>query len=58
MDAVLRRARKAGSTVERAGNGHWKVTSPTGGCVQVAFSPGCSRGVLNAVTRLRRVGAL
>lgn len=53
---VLRKAKKAGATVERANNSHWIVTSPSGESVQVSFSPGSDAGVRTIIARLRRIG--
>lgn len=53
---ILRRARKAGATIERANNSHWLVTSPDGRSVQVSFSPGSDAAVRTIMARLRRIG--
>lgn len=45
-----------GFTVEQARNGHYRVIAPTGGKCQIAATPGSNRAVLNAVTRLKRIG--
>ena len=56
VSAVLRKAKKAGATVERANNSHWIVTAPSGASVQVAFSPGSDAGVRSVTAKLRRIG--
>ncbi len=55
---ALREALEAqGFTVERARNGHWRVTAPNGRArMQMAYSPSDHRGILNTVSRLKRIG--
>lgn len=46
-------------TVEMAKSGHWKVSAPAhlgGKKCQIAATPRQQRGVLNAITRLKRIG--
>jgi len=45
-----------GFTVERARNGHYRVTAPDGQKCQMAATPSDHRGILNTVTRLKRMG--
>jgi hypothetical protein len=46
-----------GFAVELVNNGHWKVTSPDGQrTCQIAATPRESRAILNAITRLKRIG--
>ena len=56
----MERLRKAlltqGFTVERARNGHWKVVAPSGAKMQMAYSPSDHRGVLNTISRLKKMG--
>lgn len=37
-------------------NGHWQVVAPDGRKCQIASTPKYSTGVLNAITRLKRIG--
>jgi len=55
---ALRQALEAqGFTVEKARNGHWRVTAPNGRArMQMAASPSDRRGLLNTVSRLKRIG--
>jgi hypothetical protein len=54
---LLSRLRKQGFLVARVQNGHWSVINPdTGQSCQIPHSPRQSRGVLNATTRLKRIG--
>lgn len=57
----MKRLRQAlvaqGFTVERARNGHWKVTTPDGRArVQMAHSPSDYRSIRNTVAQLKRLG--
>lgn len=45
-----------GFKVERARNGHYKVTAPNGRKVQICGTPSDWRGVLNTETQLARMG--
>lgn len=56
MKALRQRLLDQGFAVERTRNGHYKVIAPDGRKVQIAHSPTCNRSVLNAVTRLKRIG--
>jgi hypothetical protein len=56
----MRRLRAAliaqGFTVEMAKSGHYRVIAPSGAKCQIPATPRHNRAVLNAVTRLRRIG--
>ena len=56
MKALTEALRAQGFEVERARNGHWRVTAPTGARMQMAATPSDHRGILNTVTRLKRIG--
>jgi predicted RNA binding protein YcfA (HicA-like mRNA interferase family) len=56
MQELRARLNAQGFTVERVRNGHYKVTAPTGRKAQIAATPGNNRAVLNAITRLKRIG--
>jgi len=46
-----------GFTVEQARNGHWRVTTPDGTArMQMASTPSDRRGILNTISRLKRIG--
>ena len=54
---LCQRLQEQGFRVQKAKNGHWKVQNPeTGQKCQIAATPRYSRGVLNMVTRLKRIG--
>lgn len=56
MMKLLKKAKKAGCSVERTGSGHWMITTPSGRTILCAFSPrtaGAYRGTINA---LRKAG--
>ena len=56
---VLRKRLVAqGFEVERARNGHWRVTAPDGRKAQFPYSPSDHRSMLNVKARLRRIGYL
>jgi len=57
----MKRLREAlaaqGFEVERARNGHWRVTTPDGMArMQIANTPSDWRGIRNTVSRLKRLG--
>jgi hypothetical protein len=59
INQLIRVLRDQGARVERARCGHWKVTNTsTGRTAQIPATPKNDRAVLNAVTRLRRIGLL
>lgn len=45
-----------GFSVEMCRSGHYRVVAPDGRKCCIAATPRYSRGVLNAVTRLKRIG--
>lgn len=47
---------KQGFHVEVAKNGHYRVIAPDGRKIQIAATPRYPRAVLNAITRLKRIG--
>lgn len=56
MRDLCRDLEKQGFTVEHAKSGHYRVIAPSGRKCQIAATPSEYRGVLNAVTRLKRLG--
>lgn len=56
---LLRQARAAGFTTQRAKSGHWKIRAADGRLVATcAGTPSDHRGVRNLAAALRRAGAL
>lgn len=53
---LLRQAKKAGCTVERMKNGHWKITTPSGESFHAPFSPRNPGGVRTTIDKLRKAG--
>lgn len=59
VNKLLRELSKSGAHVERATNGHWKITNPINGrAVQITSSPSDRRTLQNAITRIRRIGLM
>ena len=56
MKALCKRLTAQGFDVAIARNGHYKVVAPDGRKCQIAATPRENRGVLNAITRLKRIG--
>lgn len=57
MKDLLGRLTKQGFSVEVANNGHYRVTAPCGRQkAQISSTPRDRRTVLNAITRLKRIG--
>lgn len=56
MKDLRKRLESQGFAVEIAKNGHYKVVAPDGQKCQIAATPRENRGVLNAITRLKRIG--
>jgi biotin operon repressor len=56
MKRLRERLEAQGFAVERVPNGHYRVTAPSGAKTQIAATPRSGRGVLNMVTRLKRIG--
>lgn len=51
---LLREAQAQGLVVEKAGNGHWKISNPeTGRSMQIAATPSDRRSHLNSITRMK-----
>jgi hypothetical protein len=55
--ALTRAVRKAGGTVSRTTNGHWRITGPQGHAV-VCSKFDSPRSVANAVAQVRRHSGL
>ena len=55
VQALLRRASRAGATVRRTGGDHWQVRGPRG-TVVMAATPRSGRSLLNSRADLRRIG--
>jgi hypothetical protein len=53
---VLRRAEKAGCTIEKTAKGHVKVRCPNGQIIITAATPSDCRVQKNFIARLRREG--
>lgn len=51
---ALRKAKKAGCTVERRPNSHWRVSNGLGEDVTVPFSPGSSGSVAMALRAINK----
>lgn len=56
MKALRQRLESQGFDVAVARNGHYRVVAPDGRKCQIASTPRENRGVLNAITRLKRIG--
>lgn len=56
MKPIIAALREQGFTCVIVTNGHWKVTSPDGRSCQIPATPRQGTTVLNAVTRLKRIG--
>jgi hypothetical protein len=57
IKALCAQLEAQGFLIEPTKNGHWKVTNPqTGQKLQISKTPGIRRTVLNAKTRLKRIG--
>jgi hypothetical protein len=55
-ELLLRRARRAGFTVERTGSQHWRITAPSGATTTAAATPSDRRAPLKLRRDLRRIG--
>lgn len=54
---LLRALEREGAVISLANCGHWKITNPVNGrSIQIAATPGDTRWIKNASTRLRRIG--
>jgi hypothetical protein len=56
MMKLVKKASSKGCTVERAGNGHWKITTPNGTVVTASFSPKYGGAYRDTIRDLRRAG--
>lgn len=56
MKDLRRQLVEQGFHVCQMKSGHWQVIAPDGQKCQIASTPRQHRGVLNAVTRLKRIG--
>jgi hypothetical protein len=57
VEHVVREARKQGFIVDRTSTGHWRLRTADGVfVVMLAGTPSDSRGLLNALARLKRAG--
>ena len=56
MMKLMKKAQKAGCSVERTGSGHWKIVAPNGTVTVTSFSPK-NAGALRDVTKeLKKAG--
>lgn len=56
MMKLLKKAKKAGCSVERRGSGHWLITTPNGTTILCAFSPRTAGAYRSTITDLRKAG--
>lgn len=56
MMKLVKKARSKGCDVERSGNGHWRITTPSGVTVYASFSPTSPGAYRDTIRDLRKAG--
>lgn len=56
MMKLIKKAKSQGCSVERSGNGHWRITTPKGGIVMASFSPRTPGAYRDTIRDLRKAG--
>jgi hypothetical protein len=56
MMKLVKKAKSKGCDVVRAGNGHWKITTPNGTVLTASFSPTSPGAYRDTIRDLRKAG--
>lgn len=56
MMKLVKQARKNGCHIERSGNGHWRITAPSGATIYASFSPTSPGAYRDTIRELRKAG--
>jgi hypothetical protein len=56
MMKLVKLAKKNGCSVQRTGNGHWGITTPSGAYIVASFSPRTPGAYRDTIRDLRKAG--
>ena len=56
MMKLVKKAKSKGCHIERAGNGHWRITTPNGTVLTASFSPTSPGAYRDTIRELRKAG--
>jgi hypothetical protein len=56
MMKLVKKAKKAGCSTERAGSGHWRIVAPNGTLITASFSPSNPGSYRDTIRALRKAG--